>query len=111
MAKSKKTESQDIDKLEFEAMPGADPIPDEDKEGFKVDMNFEEEPDTSKEGEESEEVEEEQEPTTDTEETQESEPEEGETEESEAPESSEEAGTECKNLGKKWALQCNKIKI
>tara|TARA_R100000234_G_scaffold98009_1_gene66427 strand:+ start:960 stop:2003 length:1044 start_codon:yes stop_codon:yes gene_type:complete len=94
MAKSKKTESQDIDKLEFEAMPGADPIPDEDKEGFKVDMNFEEEPDTSKEGEESEEVEEEQEPTTDTEETQESEPEEGETEESEVPESSEEAGTE-----------------
>ena len=95
MAKSKKTTQEPVeDKILFDSMPGADKKTEEDAEGFKVDMNFEEEPDTSKEGEEIEEVEQEQEPITDTEETQENEPEEGETEEPETPETSEQTETE-----------------
>lgn len=56
MAKSKKqTEAPLDDKILFDGMPGADKKTEEDAEGFKVDMNFEDEPETSKEGEEIEE--------------------------------------------------------
>tara|TARA_Y100001938_G_scaffold125739_1_gene177000 strand:+ start:47 stop:1090 length:1044 start_codon:yes stop_codon:yes gene_type:complete len=81
MAKKDNTNEID-DKVMFDTMPGADKKTAEDVEGFKVDMNFEDndEVEFPKE-DEIEEVEEEQEPTPDTEETQESETEEGETEE------------------------------
>ena len=81
MAKKDNTNEID-DKVMFDTMPGADKKTAEDVEGFKVDMNFEDndEVEFPKE-DEIEEVEEEQESTPDTEETQESETEEGETEE------------------------------
>ena len=39
MAEEKNVESQDV---QFESMPGADPIPQEDQEGFELDLSFEE---------------------------------------------------------------------
>lgn len=55
MAKSKKATQEPVDdKILFDSMPGADKKTEEDTEGFKVDMNFEE-PELSKEGEEIEE--------------------------------------------------------
>jgi len=90
MAKKDKTNEVD-DKIMFDTMPGADKKTAEDVEGFKVDMNFEDndEVEFPKE-DEIEEVEEKQEPTSDTEETEESEAEEGETEKPETADGVEE---------------------
>ena len=44
MAKNKKTETSTDDKVMFDGIPGADKKTAEDAEGFKVDLNFEEEP-------------------------------------------------------------------
>ena len=85
---AKKDNKNEIDdKIVFDTMPGADKKTEEDVEGFKVDMNFEdpkEEDDSEIAKEDEIEETEEQEPTPDTEEAEESEAEEGETEEVEA---------------------------
>ena len=44
MAKNDKTQASTDDKVMFDGVPGADKKTAEDAEGFKVDMNFEEEP-------------------------------------------------------------------
>lgn len=49
MAKNKKTETSTDDKVMFDGIPGADKKTAEDAEGFKVDLNFEEEPTTDEE--------------------------------------------------------------
>jgi hypothetical protein len=49
MAKNKKTETSTDDKVMFDGIPGADKKTAEDAEGFKVDLNFEEEPKTEEE--------------------------------------------------------------
>ena len=96
MAKNKETENPTDDKIMLDGIPGADKKTAEDAEGFKVDLNFEDndEVEFPKE-DEIEEVEEEQEPTPDTEEeegeTEEGETEEGETEEPETPDEVEES--------------------
>ena len=97
MAKSKKeTEAPADDTIVFDTMPGADKKTEEDVEGFKVDMNFEEEPETSKEGEEIEE-ESETELTTTPEEMEEKAGEQEETEEVADAESPEEEGVDEKS--------------
>ena len=49
MAKNKKTATSTDDKVMFDGIPGADKKTAEDAEGFKVDLNFEEEPKTDEE--------------------------------------------------------------
>ena len=44
MAKNKETENPTDDKVMLDGIPGADKKTAEDAEGFKVDLNFEEEP-------------------------------------------------------------------
>lgn len=62
MAEEKNVETQDV---LFETMPGADPVSQEDAEGFELDLNFE---DTNEDSEETNEVEETTEENTETEE-------------------------------------------
>ena len=97
MAKNKETENPTDDKVMLDGIPGADKKTAEDAEGFKVDLNFEEETKTDEEEiefpkeaevEEVEELKAEEEPSEETEET-------TETEEPEAePEVAEESGEE-----------------
>ena len=89
MAKNKKTETSTDDKVMFDGIPGADKKTAEDAEGFKVDLNFEEEPKTDEEEiefpkeaevEEVEELKAEEEPSEEVEEAEETEEPETETE-------------------------------
>lgn len=82
MAKNKKTETPTDDKVMLDGIPGADKKTAEDAEGFKVDLNFEEEPKTEEdeiefpkeaEVEEVEELKAEEEPSEEVEETTETE--------------------------------------
>jgi|TARA_E500000318_G_scaffold103425_1_gene108449 hypothetical protein len=82
MAKNDKTQASTDDKVMFDGVPGADKKTAEDAEGFKVDMNFEEEPKAEEdeiefpkeaEVEEVEELKAEEEPQEETEETTETE--------------------------------------
>lgn len=53
MAEEKNVESQDV---QFETMPGADPIPQEDNDGFELDLSFEEKDENPEEIDEVEET-------------------------------------------------------
>ena len=54
MAKNQKEDNQNVDDVVLDAMPGADPKPEEDAKGYEVDLNFDDPVETEDKPEEEE---------------------------------------------------------